>query len=135
MNNLDKRILLQVAHKEAVDWTMASTKMTEDDATLVERQAQQFYEQLVALIEKYGASEADSQAGSSEGTTRSPAQEAPEVEINGTVYKDYRGLKELGAVDANYPEFKLGTKGFWLTKKDGSPTKFAIDNGLTVDSK
>ncbi len=131
MNNLDKRILVQVAHKEAVDFQVAQENY---DPAVVEETAQVFYEQLVALIEKYGASEADTKEAAAGGTSRSADEEAPETEIAGVTYKDFRGIKKLGGVDPNFPDFKLGTKGFWLQKKDGSPTKFAIDNNLTVSA-
>ena len=128
MNNLDKRILMQVAHKSAVDWTLA---MPNPDPALVEETTQIFYEQLLALISKYGTDVADSSIEKSATSTRSPAQDAPEVAINGVIYKDFRGQKAVpGLLDPNHPEFKIGSKGYWLKKQDGSPTKFALDNGL-----
>lgn len=133
MDNLDRRILLQVAFYNAVDWLKDKEDKTEGH---VEEAAQVFYEQLLNLVDKYGIGEGGNRGGqkmSGGGASGGGATEdAPEVTISGTVYKDFRGLKSIGAVDANYPDFKLGTKGFWLKKKDGSPTKFAIDNDLPL---
>lgn len=131
MDNLDKRILLQVAFYNAVDWLKGVEGKTDGH---VEEQTAVFYEQLLNLVDKYGIAEGGNRGAqkSGGGNAAAASEEAPDVTISGTVYKDFRGLKDIGAVDANYPDFKLGSKGFWLKKKDGSPTKFAIDNDLPL---
>jgi hypothetical protein len=128
LNNKTKSILLQVAFKAAVE--------VEKDAALVEEKAQIFYEQLLALHDKYGIADQSTGDGGSTGPSAAAVAEedAPETVIGGVAYKDFRGLKAIPGTDLapNFPDFKLGAKGYWLTKKDGSPTKFAIDNGLTA---
>jgi hypothetical protein len=47
------------------------------------------------------------------------------IVLGGKEYADYRGLKKDGKVAAKYPDFKLGTRGFWLTDTEGQPTDFA----------
>lgn len=56
------------------------------------------------------------------------------IVLGGKEYADYRSLKKEGSVAARYPDFKLGTKGFWLTDTEGQPTEFATTfaNELTT---
>ncbi len=131
LNNKTRSILLQVAHKEAVEWERGAAK---PDVAKVEEAAQVFYEQLLALHEQYGIEDQSTGDSGGGGSTASDAPDAPIVEISGDNYYDYRGLKGLGAVNANFPDFKTpdGKKSVWLTKKDGSPTKFAIDNADAI---
>lgn len=94
------------------------------DAIAIEERASVFFESLTALHEKYEINDDSNSSSTSGGGANS---DAPKVTIDGTEYLDYRGIKAVGAVNPNYPDFKSvdGSKSQWLTKKDGSPTQFA----------
>ena len=127
-DNKSKSILLQVAFKAAVE--------VEKEIALVEEKTQVFFEQLLALHEKYGIDNQSTSSGGGGSTSAPETPDAPVIEINGENWLDYRGLKDLGAVVAAFPDFKTpdAKKSVWLTKKDGSPTKFAIDNPTLISA-
>lgn len=124
LSNRSKSILLQVAFKAAVDNTAPDT-----DFAKLEELSALYFESLIALHEKYGISDQSDTATTSGGGGGS-TPDAPAINISGEEYLDYRGLKNLGAVNAAFPDFKTpdGKKSVWLKKKDGSPTKFAVDH-------
>ena len=116
MDNRSKSILLQVAFKAAVD------KVDSKDIQEIGDVTEAFYHLLVELHQKLGFD--DTTAAPTAAPT---SDEAPVVTIDGEQWYDYRGLKELGAVKATFPDFKRVSdgQGKWLTTKNGSPTKFA----------
>lgn len=131
MDQLSKSILLQVAFKKAADQNF------EDNAELM-RITDDYYQVLVALHEKYDAVQEQRSSGgytkstSGGGGGRSAYQEVKDgadiISIDGEDYRDLRSAKELGLLgDGNVPEFeRVGDgRGFWLKKKDGSPTIMA----------
>lgn len=121
LNNKTKSILLQVAFKAAAQQEFA-------DNTELMRKSADFYDVLLALHEKYDVADQSTGGGSDSGGSTATVPDAPTVTIDGVEYFDYRGLKEIGDIEnPMFPDFKAVSdgKGFWLTKKDGSPTKFA----------
>ncbi len=130
LSNRTKSILLQVAFKSATDQQFG-------DNTELMRISDDFYNVLIALHEKHGI---DDQSDSSNKASSSQASEnrggayadvkaaQPIVTIEGVQYRDLRSAKEFGLLgDNNPPEFERVSdgKGFWLAKRDGSPTKLA----------
>jgi hypothetical protein len=132
INDRTKSILLQVAFKEA-----AEKSETTDE---VESLTGDYYNILVGMHDKLGLSP-DTETNKSRGSSRTKApdrersvtDDAPRITVDGVEYFDYRGLKELGAIEnPKHPDFKTvdKKKSFWLTTQDGEPTQFAIDNDL-----
>lgn len=128
MDDLSKSILIQVAFKGAVDDGF------EDNADLM-RKTDDFYGVLTALHEKYDVYtgvQSSGRTSNSGGGGRSAYQEVKDgaaiITIDGEDYRDLRDAKELGLLgDGNVPEFERvrDNRGFWLKKKDGSPTVMA----------
>lgn len=109
-----KSILLQVAFKAAIEL------VGEADYEKIGEVTHNLYTLLSNLHDKLGIGE--------EETAGTPtSDEAPVVTIDGEKWYDYRGIKELGGVPANFPDFKRVSdgQGKWLTTKSGNPTKFA----------
>lgn len=53
--------------------------------------------------------------------------ELPRIEVDGTVFYDYRQVKVDGLVKPNFPDFKSDDfkQSYWLTDQEGQPTEFA----------
>lgn len=126
-----KSILLQVAFKAA-----ANTQPLEK----VEEVTSDFYLILTGMHDKLGLKpDTDKPASGRKYTPRADKVESaasnadvPQATLaDGNTYLDFRGLKALGAVKENFPDFKtLDRKSSkWLTK-DGEPTEFAVAVGL-----
>lgn len=138
MDSFTKSILIQVAFKQAT----ASQRLGEEftNADLM-RETDDFFQVLVALHEKYDAGERDNkrtntggggQRQSTSGGGKSEytivKEQQPTVTIDGEEYRDLRSAKEMGLLGTgNVPEFERVSdgRGFWLEKKDGSPTVMA----------
>lgn len=127
-----KSILLQVAFKAAVSFGVV-------EADKVEALTSDFYNILIGMHDKLGLKpDADKPAGRKYPTRDSKVESAASnadvpqaVLADGNTYLDFRGLKSLGAVKENFPDFKTLDRKVskWLTK-DGEPTEFAVAVGL-----
>lgn len=136
LSDRTKSILLQVAFKEAAE--------KGDTVDAVESLTGDYFNILVGMHDKLGLSPDDAgnkPARSNSRPARGPAparepsvtDDAPRTTIGGVEYFDYRGLKELGAIEnPKFPDFKTvdKKKSFWLTTADGEPSEFAIANDL-----
>ena len=120
MNDKSKSILLQVAFKAAVS---SFGELTDKTEALVEQRTELFFEQLLALHEKYQIDDQTTRSSYNNSGSSYQQDDAPTIMIDGKQYFDYRGLKAVGAKSAGWPDFKDASgEGFYLTKKDGSPT-------------
>ena len=132
ISDRSKSILLQVAFKAAIE-------AGNIDPDTVAGLTGDFYNVLIGMHDKLGLKpDADKPVGrkytprADKVESAASNSDVPQATLaDGETYLDFRGLKALGAVKENFPDFKtLDRKSSrWLTK-DGEPTEFAVAVGL-----